>query len=219
MIEKVLIAEDHESANISVRKTMDDLGLPHIHAYYCDDAFRMIHLALKESKPYGLLITDLSFEEDGSPQHLKSGEQLIIAARLIQPELKVLVFSGEQRPAVIGRLFSELNIDGYVRKARHDAEHLRSAITMIRQHRRYLPEGYRESIRQLNDALTDYERAIIRQLAEGMLQKQLPDWLQSQGIPNASLRSVEKALNHARTLLEVSNNQQLVAYCKDAGLI
>ncbi|MBL4676908.1 MAG: response regulator transcription factor [Mucilaginibacter sp.] len=219
MIEKVLIAEDHESANISVRKTMDDLGLPHIHAYYCDDALNMIRLALKENEPYRLLITDLSFEDDGSPQQLKGGEQLIRAARLIQPELKVLVFSGEQRPAVIGRLFSELHIDGYVRKARHDAEHLRSAIAMIGQHRRYLPDGYRQSIRQVADALTDYERAIIRQLAGGMLQKQLPDWLTEQGMPNASLRSVEKALHRARTLLEVASNQQLVAYCKDAGLI
>ncbi|RFZ85185.1 DNA-binding response regulator [Mucilaginibacter terrenus] len=219
MGEKVLIAEDHESANISVRKTMDDLGLPHIHAYYCDDALRMLGLAIKHNEPYTLLVTDLSFEEDGSPQQLKSGEQLIIAARLLQPDLKVLVFSGEQRPAVIGRLFSELKIDGYVRKARHDAEHLRAAITMIGQHRRYLPEGYRESIRHLTDTLTEYERAIIRQLAGGMLQKQLPEWLQSQGMSNASLRSVEKALHRARTLLEVSNNQQLVAYCKDAGLI
>ncbi|QXV67543.1 response regulator transcription factor [Mucilaginibacter sp. 21P] len=218
MIEKVLIAEDHESANISVRKTMDDLGLRYVHAYYCDDALNMIRRA-KDEAPFSLLITDLSFEDDGTAQQLKNGEQLILAAREIQPGLKVLVFSGEQRPAVIGRLFSELQIDGYVRKARHDAEHLRSAIAMIGQHRRYLPDGYRQSIQQAAVALTDYERAIIRQLAGGMLQKQLPDWLISQGMANASLRSVEKALNRARALLEVSNNEQLVAYCKDAGLI
>jgi two-component system capsular synthesis response regulator RcsB len=43
MINKVLIAEDHESANFSVQKTLEDLGVSDPdHVFYCDDALLKI---------------------------------------------------------------------------------------------------------------------------------------------------------------------------------
>ena len=102
MFKKVLIAEDHESVSISVQKTLLDLNIPHDiknNVYYCDDALNRIRKALREQQPYDLLITDLSFDEDLS-QQISSGAELIKAARLIQPDLKVLIFSIENRAAM-----------------------------------------------------------------------------------------------------------------------
>lgn len=62
MFTKILIAEDHESSNFSVQKILEELQVPDVdHVYYCDDAFSHLKKSL-DSKPYELLITDLSFE-------------------------------------------------------------------------------------------------------------------------------------------------------------
>jgi two-component system capsular synthesis response regulator RcsB len=37
MFEKVIIAEDHDIANLSLRRTLEELDIPAPdHAYYCD---------------------------------------------------------------------------------------------------------------------------------------------------------------------------------------
>jgi two-component system, NarL family, captular synthesis response regulator RcsB len=106
MIKKVLIAEDHESANISVQKTLEALDIRFVdYVYYCDDALADITKAAKGGHSYDLLITDLSFDADHRPQQLLGGAELIAAARQVQPDLKVLVFSGESKASIIEQLF------------------------------------------------------------------------------------------------------------------
>ena len=62
MFKNVLIAEDHESASISVQKTLADLGIVRSdYAYYCDDALTRIKKALLGNEPYELLITEVLF--------------------------------------------------------------------------------------------------------------------------------------------------------------
>ena len=135
MFKKVLIAEDQESANISVRKTLADLGVIIAdYVYYCDDAINRIKKAITEGAPYELLITDLSFDED-MPQQITGGVALIKAARLIQPDLKILVFSIENRKAIAQSLVKDLDIDAFVPKARHDAKDLKLAIDAIEKNK------------------------------------------------------------------------------------
>src|SRR5258708_1485841 len=117
MINKVIIAEDQESANLSVQKIMEELQINPDYVFYCDDALNKIKNAKQKNGSYDLLITDLSFEPDGSTQKIRDGFELIRSARAVQPDLMILVFSGEQRPAVIEKLYKEYEIDAYVRKA------------------------------------------------------------------------------------------------------
>ena len=73
MIDKVIIAEDHEIANLSIQKAMEELRVQHIdYVYYCDDALNKIRTAKEKVSPYDLLITDLYFEEDGTFQKIGS---------------------------------------------------------------------------------------------------------------------------------------------------
>ena len=93
MFQKVLAAEDFESASISVQKSLTDLNIAEKNfVYYCDQALVLLKESLRENKPFDLLITDLSFEEDFSKQNLKSGKELIVEARKLLPNLKILVF-------------------------------------------------------------------------------------------------------------------------------
>jgi len=221
MFKRVLIAEDHESASISVRKTLEDLGIVSAeYTFYCDDALMHIKKNVHAEQPYDLLITDLSFEEDHRPQKLSSGMELISAVKLIQPGLKVLVFSAENKAAVVDILFKELGINGYVRKARHDAKDLKLALQAIYKHKIYLSEDLKQTVKQKNAyEFTDFDITIISLLSRGMLQKEIPVYLQENNIRPSGLSSIEKRLNLMKEVLDFSKNEQLVAYCKDFGII
>jgi two-component system, NarL family, captular synthesis response regulator RcsB len=221
MITKVLIAEDHESANISVQKTLEELNIINIeYVYYCDEALKRISKTVGTEKSYDLLITDLYFEPDESKQTIKGGTDLIAAARKVQPELKVLVFSAENKPAIIEMLYNQLYIDGYVRKARNDAKELKQAISEITQHRRYLPRHIIQLMNSNNTyEFSEYEITIITLLAQGIPQKDIPGYLREHQIKPSGLSSVEKKLNLMRDALNFTKNEQLVAFCKDKGII
>jgi len=221
MFEKVLIAEDHESANISVQKTLKDLGIENVrHVYYCDDALTWLRNAFRNDQPYDLLITDLFFEEDYQKQQLLGGKELIKAIKKEQPQLKVIVFSAEGRSANIESLFKELSIDGYVRKARNDAQTLRQAIHAVYKGHRYISPDLRQAIKEKNSyEFTSFDITIISLLAQGMRQKDIPLHLQQNHIKPSGLSSIEKRLNLMKEVLGFTKNEQLVAYCKDMDII
>ncbi|MEJ5993313.1 response regulator [Pedobacter sp. Du54] len=221
MFQKVLIAEDHESINISVRKTLEDLGIAHDnknYVFYCDDALTRIKKALRDQQPYDLLITDLSFEEDVPGQQITTGQGLIKAAKEIQPELKILVFSIERRISVANALMKALAIDAYVPKARRDTQDLKLAIEAIAKDKKYLSPNLKRTNEEKDYDFTTIDVAIITLLAEGKSQKEIPACLLLKDI-TYSLSSVEKRLKAIKQMLEFTKNEQLIAYCKDIKLI
>ncbi|MEO3407392.1 response regulator [Mucilaginibacter sp. CAU 1740] len=217
MITSVLIAEDFESTTISVRKTLDDFRIEEVRfVYYCDDAVTQ----LKKSA-YDLLITDLSFDEEADrPQQVKDGEALISAARALHPALKIIVFSGTAKPFEIVRLYEQLQIDAYVPKGRRDAQKLKEAIEAIQKGKRYYPPDVRQMMRQqTGHDFTVYDITILSQILKGKTQKQVADHLHQHQISPSSLRSIEQRLKEIRDSYGFLKNEQLIAYCKDQGII
>ncbi|MET0636643.1 MAG: response regulator [Chitinophagaceae bacterium] len=221
MIKKVLVAEDHESVNISVQKTLEQLQVRDIdYVYYCDDALYRIENEKNAGQSYDLLICDLSFEDDHRVQKISGGIDLIAKARNVQPDLKILVFSAETKPAVIDSLFRNHEIDGFVRKARNDSRELQTAFEKISRNERHYPKLVADFAKHQNSHnFTDFDITIISLLAQGMPQKNIPAYLQRHQIKPSGLSSVEKRFNQIRNVFEFSNNEQLVAFCKDMGII
>ena len=221
MFNKVLIAEDHQSTKLSVEQTLTNLGVSECqYVYYCDDAMSRLKRSIQENKPFDLLITDLSFGEDGQQQAITNGRELIQQAKTLQPLLKILVFSAESNPAVIRNLFEQLSIDGYVCKGRNDANDLTAAISMIASHKKYVPMQFRKAVQEKNSYdFDDFDTMIISQLAMGTKLKAIPAYLEKQGSKASSLSSVEKRLNLIKESFAFSTNTQLIAYCKDRKII
>lgn len=221
MFEHVLIAEDHESASISVRKTLEDLAVTDArYVYYCDDALLQLRHSIQENRAFQLLITDLSFEPDGREQKLEDGVALITAARILRPDLKVLVFSAESNPVTIDALFKNFQIDGFVRKARRDAEQMKIAIGRLAEGRNHYPPELNQVIRQQQaHDFQEIDLVIVRLLAQGVLQKDIPFYLSQKQIKPSSLSSVEKRLSLIKEHLGFNKNEQIVAFCKDARMI
>ena len=221
MIDKVIIAEDHESTNLSVQKTAEEMRIEHIdHVFYCDDALNKIQTAKQKGQPYDLLITDLYFEADGSFQKIGGGFDLIQSVRAIQPEIRILIFSAENRPATIDMLFKKYEIDGYVRKARHDAKELRSALNALSKGQRYYPQALVQLVKKTNAyEFTEYDVKIIRLLSQGYQQNEIPAYLKQHNIKPSSLSTIEKRLSQIREELGFSKNEQLVLFCKETGIL
>ena len=221
MIDKVIIAEDQESANLSVQKTMEEMRIRHIdHVFYCDDALSKIQIAKQKGQPYDLLITDLYFEADGSFQKIGGGFDLIKSVRSFQPGIMILIFSAENRPATIDMLFNNYEIDGYVRKARHDAKELKSALDALSKGQRYYPQALVQLVKKSNAyEFTEFDIKIIRLLSQGYQQNEIPDYLKQHNIKPSSLSTIEKRLNQIRHELGFSKNEQLVLFCKETGIL
>jgi two-component system, NarL family, captular synthesis response regulator RcsB len=221
MIDKVIIAEDQESANLSVQKTMEELRINQIdYVFYCDDALNKIEVAKQKGQPYELLITDLYFEADGTYQKIGGGFNLIRSVREVQPDIMILIFSAENRPATIDMLFKNYEIDGYVRKARHDAKELKSALDTLSKGQRYYPRALAQAVKQSNTyEFTDFDINIIRLLSNGYQQNEIPGYLKHHNIKPSSLSTIEKRLNQIREELGFSKNEQLVLFCKEAGIL
>lgn len=220
MFSKILIAEDHESSNFSVQKVLEELRITNVdHVDYCDDAFSYLKKSL-EFVPYEVLITDLSFEEDHRKQLIKNGRELIKSCRDLYPELKVIVFSAEHRLGVIDLLFSELNINAFVRKARSDSKELKKAIEAIYNNETYISHDLKLPVKSINTLeFSNYDIILLQLLSDGILQKNIPQILQERDIHPNSLSSVEKRMNAMKLALTAKNNEQLIAYCKDLGII
>lgn len=221
MFQKVLAAEDFESASISVQKSLTDLNIAEKNfVYYCDQALVLLKESLRENKPFDLLITDLSFEEDFSKQNLKSGKELIVEARKLLPNLKILVFSGEKRPQIIKELFSDLRIDGYVNKGRMDGKNLKTAINTIFENKKYISSENLINLRKTDTIeLTAVEYSILKLLSEGILQKDMTEMLKERSLKPNSLSSVEKTLNYLKETFAAKSNEHLIAICKDLGVL
>lgn len=221
MFKKILIAEDHELGSYSVQKTLEDLNIPAVdYVYYCDDALAKVQKSIRENMPYDLLISDLSFEEDHREQNIKTGQELIQKVREIQPSIKIIVFSGEHKPGIIDTLFNEYQINGYVRKARNDSKELKKSIASVFINENYLSADLKQDVKKLNNyEFSAYDITLVSLLAKGILQKNIPKHLEDRNLKPNSLSSVEKKLNTLKEDLEVASNEQLVAFCKDIGII
>lgn len=221
MFKKVLTVEDHDHANLSIQHTLKTLGVEEVkYVYYCDHAFSWICKAIKKESPYDLLVTDLYFEEDGEPQNLRGGMDLIHAVRVIQPDIKIIVFSSEGRPAVIQKLIDKLGINAFVRKARGDGQHFKHAVEAVFAGRKYLSADIEQLLRK--NSIYEFDPldiAIIQLLADGILQKEIPDQLKHRNIRPFSLSSIEKKLSKLKEVHGFHKNEQLIAYCKDIGVI
>lgn len=222
MFKKVLAAEDFDSISITVGQVLSELAIPEIHhAKYCDDAFLKIKKALHDDKPYDLLISDLSFKRDHRENKLNSGEELISAVKRIQPDIKIIVFSIEEKSFRIKSLFNDLGISAYVSKGRNSIPELKKTILEVfNDNNNYLSDELCHALRDKSlIEIETYDIEILKLLSEGCILDEISAAFKTMGLtPNGS-SSIEKRINRLKTYLKASNNVHLIAISKDLGLV
>lgn len=223
MFKKVLIAEDLDSISYTIINELEGLKIPHIeHVKYCDDAFIKIKKAQVQNNPYELLITDLSFKQDHRENKLTNGEELITNVKKIQPDIKTIVFSIEDKSFKIKSLINNLAINAYVVKGRNSLEELKTAINSIynSETRLILPKNIPNTLSEKSIIeIEPYDISLLKLLSNGLSINDITtEFKNSKLIPNSN-SSIEKRINKLKTYFKANNNVHLIAIAKDIGLI
>ena len=222
MFQKVLIAEDLDSINLAIDHVVRELAIAEIHhVKYCDDALPKIKRALVDGKPFDLLISDLSFKEDGRKVALASGEELITAVRELQPEIPVLVYSVEDKNYRIKSLFEEQKINGFVLKGRDSILQLKNAIQSLAESDAiFLPAELKHILLdKTGDRIDDLDIHILKHLSLGILQEEIEVVFKQKGITPNSKSTIEKRLGKLKVLFRANNTVHLIAIAKDLAII
>ncbi|MFC5048429.1 DNA-binding response regulator [Aquimarina hainanensis] len=221
MFTKVLVAEDYEIANQGIiRVLQEEIGIQNIEeAKYCDEAYLKFRKALQDQTPFELLITDLSFKEDHKVQTRTSGIDLIQDIRKIQPDIKVIVYSQEDRPDKINMLFDVHTIDGYVCKGQQAIKELVDCITGVFQGDTVQPPQLAD--RNTNEMihLDDLDMILLEELSKGFTKKEIRVKLQEQKIKPNSESAIDKRVSKLFDDFKAKNTTHLVAIAKDLGLL
>jgi two-component system capsular synthesis response regulator RcsB len=222
MFKKVLVAEDFDSISITVGQALGELSVTEIHhAKYCDDAFLKIKKALHDKTPYDLLVSDLSFKTDHRENKLNTGEELIAAIKKLQPDIKTIVFSIEDKSFRVKSLFNNLGINAYVSKGRDSIPELKRAITEIfNNNTTILSSGLSHALRdQSLIEIESYDIKILKLLSTGHTLEDISTEFKTMNISPNGNSSLEKRINRLKIFLKANNNVHLIAIAKDLGLV
>ncbi len=222
MFKKVLVAEDLDSISIAVVQVLEELQIPVIHhVKYCDEGLLKVKKALADKEPYDLLITDLSFKSDHRKVDLTSGDELIEAINKVQPKLKKIVFSIEDKSYRIKTLFNELGINAYVTKGRNSILELRNAIESTYNNEEKILSS--DLSFNFNDKalieIESYDISILKLLSQGYILESISREFKDLSITPNGTSSIEKRINKLKIYFKANNNVHLIAIAKDFGLV
>jgi len=163
----------------------------------------------------------LSFKSDHRENKLTCGDELIEAVKKIQPDIKIIVFSIEDKSYRIKSLFNNLGINAYISKGRKSIPELKNAIESIFKTEEKNISS--ELAHVLNDKslleIETYDISLLKLLSNGCTLDEISITFKNSGIiPNGS-SSIEKRINKLKIYFKANNNVHLIAIAKDLGLI
>lgn len=217
-----MIAEDIDSIGLGLSTILEKLHNAEIvHAKYCDDAMLRIKKAKQDNEPFDLLITDLSFEADHRTTTLANGEDLIKAVKEQQPELKIIVYSIEDRNYKIKYLLEDLSINAFVWKGRESSGEVVRALNIIyKQDEKYLSPRFSHILQPAGLLeIEEYDIQLIKSLSEGLTVGEICEVFRNDGKSAKSSSSIEKRINKLKAYFKAKNTIHLISITKDLGLI
>ena len=222
MVKKILIAEDIDSINTGIISILKDrFNFIIEHSNSCDNAYLKIIRAIQDEAPYDLLISDLSFKAEGFlTQELKGGEDLVTAAKKIQPTLKTIIYTIEDKPSLLRRLKEEKNVNGIVLKGQKSLNELCNAIEAVKFQKDYFTSEVQAILR--NDSTTaiqSYDITLLDLLSKGFTQQEISAVLKEKEIKPSSVSAIEKRIGELKHNLKANNSIHMVAIAKDMCLI
>ena len=222
MFKKVIIAEDLEDINLGIEQTLKNLDIVNFqHAKYCDDAFLKIRKAILDNEPYDLLISDLSFKKDHREVKITCGDELVEKVRELQPDIKIIAYSVEDKSHRIKSLFENADIDGFVLKGRNSIEDLKKAIHITStSDQKFISHEVASALQEKNNfEIDDLDIQILKYLSSGTPQDEIIQIFKDLGIKPNSKSAMEKRLSKLKDFFKANNTVHLVSIAKDMGII
>lgn len=222
MFKKVIIAEDLDAMNLGIQEVLKDLNIVNFqHSKYCDEAFLKIRKAIQDNEPYDLLISDLSFKTDHREVKITNGDELIQKVRELQPGIKIIAYSVEDKNFRIKSLFDNAGIDAFVLKGLNSIEELKKAINIVStSDQKFISPEVASALQEKNNyEIDDVDIQILKYLSSGTSQDEMIEIFKNSDIKPNSKSAVEKRLSKLKDFFKANNTVHLVSITKDMGII
>lgn len=213
----ILIVDDHPMTvngyiNVLSEEEIEGYNLIFTKALDCRQAYDLI-----TTQKFDIAYLDLSlppYEE----KNISSGLDLGVLLRETQPECIVIILTMHSESALVDRLIKEINPQGILCKSDIDIDEFVNAFKII-----FTGEIYRSNkiVKSLKDkdfdkyALDNYDRQILMRLSEGILTKNIPNY-----VP-LSLSAIEKRKAHLKNMFldNGGDDHDLIEATKKIGII
>ena len=223
MAQKILIVEDIDSISTGVKTWVADLfpGADIRSTKYCDEALMKVKRSVAEMAPFDLVISDLNFKEDFHGNKIADGEELVAEIKKVLPQVKIIIYSIDDRPYKIQSLLLNHNVNAFVAKSRDSYNELIKAINLIyTSDATYIsPEVLSAMNKMESNDLEDEDIEILRLLSQGHTQASISNLFKQAAIYTGSTSSIEKRLNKLKASFKASNTLHLIVIAKDLGII
>ncbi|WP_430613969.1 DNA-binding response regulator [Flavobacterium sp. JP2137] len=222
MFKKILVVEDIDSISLGVVTMLQEQTDAEVfHCKYCDEAWLKIKSAVLNNAPFDLLISDLSFTPDHRETSINHGEELVKTVKEQYPEIKVMVYSIENRFATIKKLIDDCGINAFISKGRNSINELKAALTTLATTDNVVLSTNIQEVYH-NPELVELQEediVILHHLSQGLSQAEISAILKKNGSSTSSLSSVEKRVNKLKVYFDAKNTVHLISVSKDLGLI
>lgn len=222
MFKKVIIAEDLDAMNLGIQQVLKDLDIENFqHSKYCDEALLKVRKAIQDNEPYDLLISDLSFKTDHRELKIANGDELVQKVRELQPNIKIIVYSVEDKSYRIKSLFDNAGIDAFVLKGLNSIEDLKKAISLLyTSNETFISQEVASALQEKsNFEIDDLDIDILKQLSIGTPQDDISDTFKELNIKPNSKSTIEKRIAKLKDFFKANNTTHLVSITKDMGII
>jgi DNA-binding NarL/FixJ family response regulator len=222
MFKKVIIAEDLDAMNLGIQQVLKDLNIVHFqHSKYCDEALLKVRKAIQDNEPYDLLISDLSFKTDHREVKIANGDELVQKIRELQPNIKIIAYSVEDKSYRIKSLFDNAGIDAFVLKGLNSIEELKKAINLIgTSDQKFISPEVASALQEKNNyEIDDLDIQILKHLSLGTPQDDITETFKALNVTPNSKSTIEKRIAKLKDSFKANNTIHLVSITKDMGII
>jgi DNA-binding NarL/FixJ family response regulator len=139
----------------------------------------------------------------------------------LQPNIKTIVFSIEDKSFRIKSLFNNSGINAYISKGRNSIPQLKNAVQNIFNNEEKIISLELSHILRDKSILEieAYDISLLKFLSKGLILDEIALEFKKSGIiPNGS-SSIEKRINKLKIYFKASNNVHLISITKDLGLV
>ncbi|WP_417365124.1 response regulator [Flavobacterium beibuense] len=215
---RILIVDDHPMTvngyiNVLRNENIEGHNLIFTKALDCQQAYELI-----TTQHFDIAYLDLSlppYEE----KNITSGLDLGVLIRKTIPDCVVIILTMHSEATLVDRLIKEINPDGILCKSDIDIDEFVNAFKIIFEGEKYMSSKISKSLRDKDFDkynLDNYDRQILMRLSEGILTKNIPNY-----VP-LSLSAIEKRKANLKSMFlegKTGDDHDLIEAIKKIGIL
>lgn len=217
----VLIVDDHPMTvngyiNVLSEEEFEGYNLVFTKALDCKQAYD--YITNKEGKKFDIAYLDLSLPPFNE-KNIASGFDLGMLIRNVMPDCIVVILTMHSEATLVDRLIKEINPQGILCKSDIDIDEFLNAFKIIFSGDNYYSSKILKSLKDKvfdNYQLDNYDRQILMRLSEGILTKNIPNY-----VP-LSLSAIEKRKAQMKNMLlegKGGDDYDLIEAIKKLGIL